>query len=111
MKQVSIEIGAYNAMLWRSLVGLAMSALPFVILREKWPERSRVLLHIKRSGAAGISVFLFFWGLVRVPMAEGVALTFLSPIIALLLAAPMLGEKIRRSAVAARSPALFRSVR
>jgi S-adenosylmethionine uptake transporter len=101
MKQVSIDIGAYNAMLWRSLVGLAMSAIPFVILREKWPERSRILLHIKRSGAAGISVFLFFWGLVRVPMAEGVALTFLSPIIALLLAAPMLGEKIRRSAIVA----------
>jgi S-adenosylmethionine uptake transporter len=60
-----------------------------------------VILHAKRSGAAGISVLLFFWGLVRVPMAEGVALTFLSPVIALILAAPMLGERIGRSAILA----------
>jgi S-adenosylmethionine uptake transporter len=101
MKRVSIDIGAYNAMLWRSIVGLTFSAVPFVVWREKWPGRARFLLHVKRSGAAGISVFLFFWGLVRVPMAEGVALTFLSPIIALLLAVPMLGEKIGRSAIIA----------
>jgi S-adenosylmethionine uptake transporter len=103
MKQVSIGIGAYNAMLWHSLVGLAMSLIPFLVMRQKWPDRGRILLHVKRSGAAGISVFLFFWGLVRVPMAEGIALTFLSPIIALLLAVPMLGEKIRQSAILACS--------
>jgi S-adenosylmethionine uptake transporter len=101
MKHVSIQIGAYNAMLWRSIVGVAMSAILFAGRREAWPDRHRLILHVKRSAAAGISVLLFFWGLVRVPMAEGVALTFLSPIIALLLAAPMLGEKIGRSAVAA----------
>ena len=101
MKQVSIHIGAYNAMLWRSVVGLAMSAPLFLIWGVKWPERSRAMLHLKRSTAAGISILLFFWGLVRVPMAEGVALSFLSPIIALLLAAPMLGEKVKKSAVIA----------
>jgi S-adenosylmethionine uptake transporter len=101
MKYASIGIGAYNAMLWRSFFGLVLSAIPFLFLREKWPGRARFILHIKRSGAAGISVLLFFWGLVRVPMAEGIALTFLSPIIALLLAAPMLGEKIGRSAMTA----------
>jgi S-adenosylmethionine uptake transporter len=44
-------------------------------------------------------VLLFFWGLVRVPMAQGVALTFLAPLIALYLAAAMLGERIRRAAI------------
>jgi len=101
MKWVSLDIGAYNAMLWRSIFGVLMSAIPFVMWRQGWPDRARLILHIKRSGAAGISVLLFFWGLTRVPMAEGIALTFLSPIIALLLAAPMLGEKIGRSAVVA----------
>jgi S-adenosylmethionine uptake transporter len=101
MKQASIHIGAYNAMLWRSIVGLAMSAPLFLIQRTKWPDRARLILHIKRSAAAGISVLLFFWGLVRVSMAEGIALTFLAPIIALLLAAPMLGEKVGKSAMAA----------
>ena len=37
--------------------------------------------------AAAISVLLFFWGLVRVPMAEGIALCFLAPVFAILLAA------------------------
>jgi len=101
MKQVSIHIGAYNAMLWRSIAGLGMSAPLLLIGGVKWPERNRAILHLKRSSAAGISVLLFFWGLVRVPMAEGIALSFLSPIIALLLAAPMLGEKVGRSAVGA----------
>ena len=101
MKRVSIDIGAYNAMLWRSIFGLAISAVPFFLWRKKWPDRGRFILHVKRSGAASISVLLFFWGLVHVPMAEGIALSFLSPIIALLLAAPMLGEKIGRNAIAA----------
>jgi S-adenosylmethionine uptake transporter len=101
MKRVSIDIGAYNAMLWRSIVGLLLSGPLFLAARVKWPDRSRLLLHTKRSIAAGISVLLFFWGLVRVPMAEGIALSFLSPILALILAAPMLGEKVGRSAIGA----------
>jgi S-adenosylmethionine uptake transporter len=99
MKRLSIEIGAYNAMLWRALAGTVMSGIIMLVTRTPLPGRSGVILHIKRSGAAGISVLLFFWGLVRVPMAEGVALTFLSPVIALFLAAPMLGERIGRSAI------------
>lgn len=101
MKQASIQIGAYNAMLWRSIIGTAMSGPLFLIQGLKWPDRGRLLLHIKRSVASGISVLLFFWGLVHVPMAEGIALSFLAPIIALLLAAPMLGEKVGKSAVIA----------
>ncbi len=101
MKHLSIEIGAYQAMLWRSIAGLIMSAPLYLARREPWPDRGRFLLHVKRSVAAALSVLLFFWGLVRVPMAEGIALSFLSPIIALLLAAPMLGEKVGRRAILA----------
>ena len=101
MKRASIDIGAYNAMLWRSIIGLLLSGPLFLVAHVKWPDRGRLLLHVKRSGAAGISVLLFFWGLVRVPMAEGIALSFLSPILALLLAAPMLGEKVGKSAISA----------
>jgi S-adenosylmethionine uptake transporter len=101
MKQASIQVGAYNAMLWRSIIGTAVTGPLFLIRGLKWPDRGRLVLHVKRSVASGISVLLFFWGLVHVPMAEGIALSFLSPIIALLLAAPMLGEKVGKSAVGA----------
>jgi S-adenosylmethionine uptake transporter len=42
---------------------------------------------------------LFFWGLARVPMAQAVALTFIAPLIALVLAAAILKEPIGRSTV------------
>ena len=99
MKGLAIALGAYNAMLWRAIAGLVMGGALFLVRRERWPEAKRLGLHAQRSVAAGCSVLLFFWGLVRVPMAEGVALTFLAPIIATLLAALMLGERVRRAAI------------
>jgi S-adenosylmethionine uptake transporter len=99
MKELSIASGAYSAVLWRSVAGVAMTGTIFIARGKAWPERDALRLHIVRGLAAGTSVLLFFWGLVRVPMAQGVALTFLAPLIALYLAAAMLGESIRRAAI------------
>lgn len=99
MKGLSITSGAYNAVLWRSVVGAAMLGLIFVARRKPWPGRAALWLHFQRGATAGFSVLLFFWGLVRVPMAQGVALTFLAPLIALFFAALLLGEAIRRAAI------------
>lgn len=99
MKGLSIESGAYGAVLWRSLAGVALLGPIFVARRRPWPARAALTLHASRGLAAGASVLLFFWGLVRVPMAQGVALTFLAPLIALFLAAAFLGERIRRAAI------------
>ena len=99
MKQLSIDSGAYNAVLWRSVGGAALCAVLFVALGRRWPAWPTLKLHLGRGIAAGSSVVLFFWGLARVPMAQGVALTFLAPLIALYLAALFLGETIRRAAI------------
>jgi drug/metabolite transporter (DMT)-like permease len=98
MKILSIASGAYSAVLWRSVAGVLLTGSVFLARRRRWPGRAAILLHIWRGLAAGVSVLLFFWGLARVPMAQSVALTFLAPLIALFLAAPMLGEQIRRAA-------------
>ena len=45
--------------------------------------------------------YCFFYGLVRIPIAEAIAISFIAPLIALYFAAIMLGEKIRPSAVIA----------
>jgi S-adenosylmethionine uptake transporter len=42
---------------------------------------------------------LFFWGLVRTPIAEAIALSFIAPLIALYLASVLLGETISRRAI------------
>lgn len=99
MKGLSITSGAYNAVLWRSIAGVTLTGTIFVARKQSWPKGDALRLHVSRGLAAGISVLLFFWGLVRVPMAQGVALTFLAPLIALFLAAALLGERIRRAAI------------
>lgn len=99
MKGLSIASGAYSAVLWRSAAGVVLLGAVFVLRRRPWPSRTALRLHVLRGGTAGVSVLLFFWGLVRVPMAQGVALTFLAPLIALYFAAAFLGERIRRGAV------------
>ncbi|HEX8383541.1 MAG TPA: DMT family transporter [Sphingomonas sp.] len=99
MKALSIQSGAYGAVLWRSVAGVAISGAIFLARRGRWPARAALRLHLLRGATAGISVLFFFWGLARIPMAKGVALTFLAPLIALFLAAGMLGERLRRAAV------------
>ncbi len=99
MKRLSIDSGAYSAVLWRSWVGVAITGALFLAKRGRWPAREVLVLHIARGATGGASVLLFFWGLARVPMAQSIALTFLSPLIALFLAAFMLGETVRRAAI------------
>ena len=99
MKDMSILHGAYSAVLWRSVAGVFLLGPIFLARRKPWPGRGALTLHFARGAVAGASVLLFFWGLVRVPMAQSVALTFLAPLIALFLAAATLGEQIRRAAI------------
>ena len=99
MKGLSIASGAYAAVLWRSLAGVVLTGVPFVLRRRRWPRGAMLRLHLLRGLAAGSSVLLFFWGLARVPMAKGVAVTFLAPLLATFLAAAFLGERVRRAAV------------
>ncbi|MFA6607015.1 MAG: EamA/RhaT family transporter, partial [Sphingomonas sp.] len=72
MKGLSIASGAYSAVLWRSVVGTALLGVVFVMRRRPWPGRAALRLHFLRGATAGVSVLLFFWGLARVPMAQGV---------------------------------------
>lgn len=99
MKQLSITSGAYAAVLWRSAAGSVLVGALFLAKRRPWPGPAALRLHVARGLAAGSSVLFFFWGLARIPMAKGVALTFLAPLIALFLAAAFLGERVRRAAI------------
>jgi len=99
MKGMSIAHGAYSAVLWRSIGAIVLLGPIFLLRRTPWPRRAALKLHFARGVLAGTSVVLFFWGLARVTMAQGIALTFLAPLIAMFLAAAFLGEKIRRAAI------------
>ncbi len=99
MKGLAIELGAYNAMLWRTSIAVVIAAGLFIWRRNRWPDRSVIRLHVWRGVITSLMAFLFFWGLVYVPLAEAIGLSFIAPLIALYLAAALLGEKIGRKAV------------
>ena len=106
MKGLSITIGVYNAMLWRMFAGSVMGGLVFFALRSSWPTRPVLRLHLLRSAIVTVMAVAFFWGLVRVPLAEGIAITFVAPLIALYLARLVLDEDIGRAAIIASLLAL-----
>jgi S-adenosylmethionine uptake transporter len=101
MKSASLAVGAYSAMMWRSLIGVSLTFPIWKLGGGHWPERDLLRLHALRGlNTAGMATS-FFWGLKFLPLAEGMAISFIAPLIALYLAAAMLGEVIGRKAIVA----------
>jgi S-adenosylmethionine uptake transporter len=99
MKHLTLAIGAYNAMLWRTLAGAVFGGVAFMGAGGRWPARKVMRIHLIRGVLSSAMAILFFWGLARVPLAQGVALAFVAPLIALYLAALILKERIARRAI------------
>lgn len=101
MKGLSIAFGAYNAMLWRTVTGSGIGIAAFAVRRGKWPAPKVLRLHIWRGFVVMVMALCFFWGIARVPLAEGIALSFIAPLVALYLAAVLLKEQIGGAAIIA----------
>lgn len=102
MKGLVLQIDVYNALFWRSLAAIAMLIIPYMILRRRrHPTRAALRMHAQRALVVLPMGLSFFWALGRLPLAEAIALSFIAPVIALYLAALLLGETIGRSAVIA----------
>ncbi|MBA4164147.1 MAG: EamA family transporter [Erythrobacter sp.] len=101
MKSASIAIGAYSAFFLRSVIGFAM-ILPYWLVRERnWPQRAVLKVHLVRGVVVAFMGWSFFFSLIYLPLAEAIALSFISPLIALYLAAVLLGEQIHPRAIVA----------
>ncbi len=94
MKGLTLALGTYPTMFWRSLIGVALAGSLFLFHRPPLPSRATLRLHVFRGVITTAMAVLFFWGLARVPMAQAVALTFIAPLLALILAAVLLKEPI-----------------
>jgi S-adenosylmethionine uptake transporter len=99
MKTLVIAVGVYNTILWRSLLATFVSGAGWFPGRGAWPLASTLRLHVLRSALIGLVLLTFFWGLARLPLAEAIGLSFVAPLLALFLAAVLLGEQIRRQAI------------
>lgn len=95
MKGIAIKIGAFDAVFWRNLAGFLICAPIYLAMRPARPSAKAMKLHLLRGTIGGTMAFTFFWGIVRVPLAEGIALSFIAPLVALYLAAVFLGEKVQ----------------
>ena len=99
MKALVIAIGLFAVSVWRSLLNLALTGALYLPRRLPWPSRTTLRIHIARGVVVTIMAGLFFWGIGRVPLAQAIALTFIAPLIALLLAAGFLDEQIGKRSI------------
>lgn len=100
IKGAALAVGVYTALLGRNLMGTALALPLWLAAGQTRPTRRNLVIHLQRAILTAAMASLFFYGLVRIPMAEGIALSFISPIIALYFAALWLGERIRPRAIA-----------
>ena len=101
MKRASLLAGVYGALLLRSALGAMLMAPVWRFSGGRWPSRAVLRVHAIRGSVCAGMATTFFWGLVRTPMAEAIAISFIAPLIALYLAAIVLGERIRLPAILA----------
>jgi S-adenosylmethionine uptake transporter len=94
MKHLVLVIGIVAVSVWRSATNLAISSAIYLPRRLRRPDRKTLLVHIIRGADVTVMAALFFWGIGRVPLAQSIALTFIAPLIAMLLAALFLDERI-----------------
>jgi S-adenosylmethionine uptake transporter len=100
MKHLVLAIGIIAVSIWRSLANLIIAALLYLPRQAPWPDRKTLTIHIARGILVTLMAVLFFWGIGRVPLAQAIALTFIAPLIALLLAALFLQERIGARSIA-----------
>lgn len=106
MKSLTLVLGVYNALVWRTGVSTVLGAGLWAAAKSPRPGGRAMRLHLARGALTAVMATLFFWGLARVPMAQAIALTYVAPLLATLLGAVLLGERVGRRAVGASLAAL-----
>jgi S-adenosylmethionine uptake transporter len=100
MKHLVLVIGIIAVSVWRSVANLLVSTILYLPRRRFWPDRKTLRIHVVRGVVVMVMAALFFWGIGRVPLAQAIALTFIAPLIAMLLAAFTLDERVGPRSIA-----------
>ena len=101
MKLAALAVGTYATLVVRNGFALALAGPIYLTTRRGWPAPRVMRLHALRGVVIAGMSFTFFWGITQLPLAEAIALSFTAPLVALYLAAVLLGEQVARSAIAA----------
>lgn len=99
MKGAALAAGAYSAAVFRSAIAAGIITPIWLARGGKWPASSVLKIHLLRGTVSAFMALSFFYALTKLPIAEAIAISFIAPLIALYLAAILLGETIRREAI------------
>jgi S-adenosylmethionine uptake transporter len=94
MKHLVLALGLFTVSVWRSASNLLFGSALYLPRRREWPSRKTLWIHLIRGVDVTVMAALFFWGIARVPLAQALALTFIAPLIAMLLAPLFLKERL-----------------
>ena len=101
MKSAALAVGVYNALLFRNALGATLMLPVWLLASRRLPSRAALRVHAWRAVVVAAMALLFFYGLVRIPLAEAIAISFIAPLIALYFAAILLGETVQPGAILA----------
>lgn len=101
LKSASLAVGAYSALVLRSAMSLSIAVPAWAMRGPARPHPRAMRFHVVRGVVLAFMALTFFSGLVYLPLAEALALSFISPLIALALAALILKETIGRKSIIA----------
>jgi S-adenosylmethionine uptake transporter len=100
MKGLVLAIGIFAVSVWRSIANLVLTGALYLPSKPSRPKPATLRIHIGRGIVVTVMAGLFFWGIGRVPLAQAISLTFIAPLIALLLASVFLHERIGQRSIA-----------
>ena len=70
MKGLGLALGAYSALLWRTVAGVAVTGVLWTASRPAWPTSRLLRLHIGRGLVVAAMALLWFHAITLVPLAE-----------------------------------------
>jgi len=94
IKSMTPRYPTFQIAFMRFSSGLLWASLVLAILRPGWPSRETVFYNTTRSVLVVMTATSFFFALGQLPLADAVALSFLSPMFIALFGAIFLKERI-----------------
>jgi drug/metabolite transporter (DMT)-like permease len=94
IKILTARYATFQIAFLRFASGLVWASVLLAVVRPGWPSRETVLYNSTRSVLVVITATSFFYALSQLPLADAVALSFLSPLFIALFGALFLKERI-----------------
>ncbi|WP_342359142.1 DMT family transporter [Terrarubrum flagellatum] len=94
IKHVAVRHHTFEIAFLRYAVGLIFAGATLAYVKPGWPSRESLIVNGSRSFIVALTATCFFYALGALPLAETIALSFLSPIFLAIFGAVLLREPL-----------------